>query len=260
VKGNTISIVFSGARDDGSLLAPDTISVTELLALLAPLEKAIKQTAGIQGRALSLVACTEGSSSNECIVAHECTEALQRVHEAIRAGDLGALPASAGRTLLTYRAALTRRRWRADLRLVEGGSAVIDEHHPLSALSPPALVKERRSLYGKVVKAGGVDATKFIHLEVLHKRTPHRVLPVDADEVLVKEVAARMFEVVHLAGVATYDVVNKQIVGFHAERLLPYRQTPPTVAFALLREAIGDAFADTDPIAFQRSVRDGGDV
>lgn len=110
-------------------------------------------------------------------------------------------------------------------------------------------------LYGTVVGAGGADRTRHIHIKPLHKETAQPYLVCRADEELVKAVAARMFEVVHLAGVATWDPVTRQITDFEAEELLPYRATGTSAAVQRLREAAGGDLDGQDPLAVRRAVR-----
>lgn len=244
----------------GEDISPGTLSVSDLLKLLAPLEAAITATSkdDLQGRpALALVGTARTASADLGLRSY-AGAAVAEVTAAIAEKDWRRLPHEAQTKLHAFSKAIGGRGWRCMFQ--PNGTpgireAEISPQHPVPQPAT-ARVEELTTTYGVLTAVGGADPTKWGHLQPIDGA---ELVHLKFDEQMAKQLADRLFEEVGLEGIATWDTASWSIVSFQVERLLPYRATDARTAFDELREAVGDAFDDVDPLEYQHRIRHGDD-
>lgn len=122
----------------------------------------------------------------------------------------------------------------------------------------PAVVYGETTLFGKVERTGGATAPRVL-LRIAER---HALLPCDADESIVRQLGARMYEPVAVFGDATWNAKDHEIRSFRIRRVEPFRHgNTLSQAFDELREAVGPSWDQLPDVeAFAASLREDGDA
>lgn len=83
------------------------------------------------------------------------------------------------------------------------------------------VVKETTILYGVLIRIGGYTRPRaymqFLDGQKLSVSIANRTLAI--------AMAARLYQSIGVRGIAAYNTRDKQLVGFHVQELLPYRDS-----------------------------------
>lgn len=241
---------------EGDGVSPNTVSVRDLYDVVSNLEAAIAITARYSGASddddlmLSLVDISPGSDTLTCAVSAKMYGAASVVSHGISSRDFSRIPVPAHPRLYALQRKASNASWSLGFHANGNGiaRAVI---RPDDELFKPPRIEGSTTLYGRCDRPGG-ERPPTARLTLL---TGERVAIRLANRQLAKQIGMRLFEVIGLEGVATWNTEDWSLASFKAQRLTEYHETDPVTAFRHLADA-ADGFWDTvDPDAFVADLR-----
>lgn len=242
-------------RLEGADVTPETVDVEDLSALLVDYKKALEAAAKSLGTdvgdaILSLVSIRNGSEKLTLSISRSLQSAARELTQAIRTNDWNKCGNSARRCVQKMVSRLKPHAWSLTLPPVgRGKSAVLRADTPLT---PP----KRLTAKGETVLYGTVD-------DAGHEQRPRLKLVLDdkrsvviaADREQAKQLGRRLFEVVAVRGIATWDLESGDITRFRMKGVEDFRETPLAEAFAALAEAAGSRWEGIDAREYVRELR-----
>ncbi|MCW8138040.1 MAG: hypothetical protein KIT58_03955 [Planctomycetota bacterium] len=209
---------------------------------------------------ISLVAVEHGSAKPAVSFPEILERATDRVLECVETRDFSRLSVEVNRAMRRVSVLAIARRW--NLKARRRGWREDDPPVEISETSPvpeppvpptPVLLHGETVLYGKVIAVGGDRAVK-VTIKPLNASSQ---VSSPCDEKLACEFAQRLFQVVGVSGVATWDAHTLELLEFEARGLTDYRDTGTGDAFRRLREAAAGAFDSDEVLSKIKALRDG---
>jgi hypothetical protein len=242
----------------GEKLTPEGVELGDLLAVLEGLRAAILLNAGIDDLTnpplgVSLVALEVNSVVPVLRPATGLEDSTDQVLDAIERRDPARLRRSAAAAAHRAFDHARSKRWVVHVG-GRGREVVVDELHPFPApeAEPPLpTVTGSTTLYGRCATAGGTRSPK-VKLQLLEGGT----VEAKATREQAKQLGERLYDVVGVRGIATWDTRTWTIERFEVQEVLDYEPVPVRQAFLELREAIGDVYDTDASIEALRALRD----
>lgn len=102
---------------------------------------------------------------------------------------------------------------------------------------PPISVEGRTYLYGELVTIGGRDPNIHIDLPEYGK-----LMKCSASRDIIQKLSNRIYTVIGVSGIATYDLQTMELTDFTVEDILPYDESKREESFKRLGELISKHF------------------
>ncbi|MDQ7850933.1 MAG: hypothetical protein RB148_11740 [Armatimonadota bacterium] len=234
-------------RIDGPGVYPETVPLHHLVDLLTNVETLVRELVGDDAKEdlmLSLPAVETGSSRYKIWSNYpeETRAALREVERALAVGHTEDLPERVQKSVSRI-AAVGRQLNRATVELYPDPSnrKIVARILPAEdePESEPTKVTGRTTIYGRLVRVGGVEPRARLEL------TTGEVISCKVSQSLARALGSRLYERVGVVGVATWDASDWHLLSFTVEELLPYQEVPLKVAFQELADAAGpEAWTD----------------
>jgi hypothetical protein len=255
MKPPDFTLKVENADNHLSLADVSAKEVAQLITSITDIIEAANPTADGEPFGVSLSSVSEQSIYTGLNLTERCRVGTAVLMAAISTGDFSSVPPLAHKKLVAFSRQLIGQGRIATLR----GAGVPDVE--ISATKPipevkPKLVKHQTTLYAKVVGAGGIRT----HRATLVLSNPTRTLEVDVESPdLVKQLAARMYEVVGVRGTAWTDLRTETLESFKVEGLTRYRggDADPIAALNKIAADFPEAWAGVDVSSVISELRDG---
>lgn len=239
-------------RLQGADLNPDQLRAGELAVVITSLEAAI--AALIQDSApdikpdqirLSLTSVATGSTTLAFAPNLQtlALPAAERLIHAVNHNNFIGFPPVAIASLRKIIALVRKHHGVATIQVAHNATtlqATITEQLNLA----PAHITGHTTLYGSVVRVGGIDP-RVEFKPILKGKT----LFCPAERSIVLQLRDYLYQTVAVHGLAVWDATTLDVIHFTIQSWLPYDPTPPVQAFAEIREKFGpyfDAIPDVD--------------
>ena len=183
----------------------------------------------------------------------EVGRAWRKASRAIECGDYSDFPSEAIREFTEFITFNRRHNTEAEFWEFNG------KHHRLTVVTPettvPVLVSGRTTLYGKLLRIGGVSSpTARIRFNDASPIT----CKVQSTE-LASSMAERLYETIGVRGTGKWESKSLELLEFRIEELTEYRQTSLTEAIESLREVAGKYYEEIEDVnAFVAELRGRG--
>lgn len=163
-------------------------------------------------------------------------------------GLLFSLPSSFNSTIKELNSFCCRNKLTIELPLNRRIKETFSEQKPFKQVQTTKM-KAETYIYGKLMDIGGSKPNA--HVSLLNSdKTVTCSLPEDK----AKELAARLYEVVGLQGIAYYE--NNELISFQVSDILPYRKRNNVDPFEELKKlGISKYFDGIDPNEYVKSIR-----
>lgn len=258
----------------GERIAPDRLDVNELIALLAPLRKAIATVAesveaptkpkweaiilpspdvGPEATEplLTLVGMQEGSVRMMLGLSRLAAVATLGLSELMASGAYNKIQPRAYEALRELSHVVVKHHWA--LTITSGGQIdihpiTINREHPIPEVVNPAITGQT-VIYGKLIRIGGKEPAARVQL------TSGREITVTLPESLCRDLATRIYEVVGIAGIGRWEAATWDLIDLRGTRILDYRSAPLVETFAELRELSGGRWDAVDAEEYVREMR-----
>ena len=102
---------------------------------------------------------------------------------------------------------------------------------------PPLDVSDRTYLYGELVTIGGKEPNIHIDLPEYGK-----LMKCSASREIIRKLANRIYTVIGVSGIATYDLQTMELTGFVVEDILPYDESKRAECFEQLNMIVSKYF------------------
>ncbi|MEO2088517.1 MAG: hypothetical protein ABGY75_03340 [Gemmataceae bacterium] len=244
-------------ESNDSHLSLASVSAKEVAQLISTITDII-ETAATESDGepfgVSLAGVSERSIFISQHLSERCRLAVSVILSAIATGDFSRVPADAHGKLVTFSRQLVGQGRFARLSGAGGPEVEISASHPIPEFTPK-LVKHKTTLYGKVVWAGGIRTYKAI----ISLNNAGRSIEVQVESAeLVKQLAAKMYEVVGIRGTAWTDLRSEKMTDFRAESITRYRGNlaDPIAALNEMATQHPDVWAGVDVPALISKMRD----
>lgn len=224
---------------DGPNVTPESVSLGDLVSLLSSVEAIVRELVGEDAKhdlVLSLPLVERGSSVYKLWTNHpeETRFAIQEVEAALAANDVASLPVRVQKHLRELSHLAERYNGIVEMYPDPSNKKIVARIHPPGSQQPtPLLLSGQTTIYGQLVRVGGSEPKARLEL------TTGEVISCRVSRELAKLLGPRLYERIGLVGTATWDTTDWRIVSFVAHELLPYQDTPITLAFKALAEAAG---------------------
>jgi hypothetical protein len=251
--GKRFQIRFRGAG-----MTPRNVRLGELGDLLASLESAVAAINGtaaeevrmglVQVRSQSAAYALESSSV-------DASTAMKLWWTAVREKETTGLPPAAQEASKKILAFVKRHDCVGEMR-ESGVRKVLAKITPLTtfATTLPDGIRSHTVLYGEVVRVGGVERKLMLRV---HPDKPAVTVSIKTKE-LARELGARLYETVGVAGSALWHPVTDALLGFDAEELLPYDGSALD-AIANVSALVGSELDAVDMEEFVATIRGNSD-
>lgn len=230
-------------------IGPGDVHIRDLRDALEQFEKALIAEAKQHNPDLktddlvvALVEISKGSDLLTLEVPKELGESTKSIEKSVRTGDYSRLSRGAHEALykLDQKIVPKYRAWGvAAGKWPQKNPPMVSAEKRVPEPIQAATLKSHTTLFGRVIRIGGM--TPKIGLEV-----DGRMIPVEISIDLAKRVGPRIYEVVGLEGVATWNAGDLQIVDFKATNLLDYDEGDLARGFKDLARIAGPTLEKID--------------
>lgn len=176
--------------------------------------------------------------------------AFTRVAASIQNHQLEALPSASFPPFDTLLRFLRQYKAQADFAVLNGREETLATLTHDFTLPRPSYVTGETTLYGEIVRVGGVEPKVEI------KTTIGKTLYCPFEKSLAPQLGARLYKVSGLRGQAKWNLATREIEEFLVTDITHYEDTPITEAFDQLSELAGKYYEDiTDVNAYLAKLR-----
>lgn len=251
---------------EGENVSPQTVGLRNLLEILANFEAAVAVTAkshALAGEAeaeLHLVSVGDGSDRLTFAATERAYRAASTITRAIATDDFESVPLVAHESLRRLSKCSRSTGWTFRLSTRRNGHAAGTRTLPEvieAAITPdkelmlPTEVTGATTLLARVDRVGGESSpTASVYLERGEKLTVEL-----RDKVMAQSLGDRLFQVVSLDGIATWNYETWSIKRFVVQRIGEFEDTSAKEAFRALSEAAGNRWESVDPMEFVAELR-----
>lgn len=232
---------------DGKDVRPETVSLSDLIALLQKFNHALKTTAESGGMSkedfgISLVSIDEGSDILNLEANASTFYHAERLTSAIRTRDLSKIPTSAIQEIHEIWKYAQRRDWSIELNCGNDvlGPAIIFPDVPVWETS---LHEGATSVVGYVLRVGNKRPTAFVRL------TSGQTLAAKVSQDLAKKLGALLYSHVQLNGIAVWSSPNQELIELRVTSIGPYfeAESDPVGALEAIYEISPSFWDNAEP-------------
>jgi hypothetical protein len=233
----------------GEGIAPGTVRSRDLAEIIASAEDMIASvvvrdhpTITKDEVIVGLFSISEGSVALrfKTPLGQPVRSAFAGIARAIKAQDYEDLPDSARKSLGKIASFSRRRNCDLELYSLDGQRQRLAVVTPQTRVEPLPQISEFATIYGEVVRVGGVEPKVVIRLP------NNQSISCDIDIDLARQLGPMLYRWVGVRGTGRWSAKHLSLEEFRVREITPYRDTPVSEAVAALAEILGPYYADIE--------------
>jgi hypothetical protein len=241
-----LEIHFSGEN-----ISPENIRIGEIAVILEAVENVLlsvvsKKHAGLSKEHLTIGLHSINSGSLGLQFTSKFPEvvnpAFEQVAISIKSRKPESIPFESHGHFEKIISFVKKHQAQADFIVVNGKSKTLATLTPEFELPKPGYITGQTTIYGKIVRVGGVDPK--VEVKTISEQTLYCPFEVE----LASQLGARLYQLVGLNGEARWNTHSLEIIDFRVTEISDYQETSIVDAFQSLSEVTGDYYADIDDV------------